>query len=289
MASISVTISDPVLGVGESFRERHRLLPAGAWSGYTSRTNATFSITGLTEGRYELEISFVQADGTICPAVSRYYDVVEPPEEEPYECPDFTVTQVLNPNRIKIEYTGGVGVPPCGYKIEYRVGTGAYQPTNYATLPASPFYINLPFGGSTIHVRITANQCNGSIVCYEDDVTAPPAPVCEHMTGFDYIVTPLEQPMQKRKAYTITLTATTQSTPTPTTAATFTITQGFAVSPAVPWVGTFPVTGLSPTAFSVTFTVYHNFPFGSPTPPVYWVLTFNDACGYLHNINVDYP
>lgn len=285
MASVTVRISSPLLDGGEKFIERHRLLPLGAFSSFTDRTNAPFTVTGLVDGTYQFEISFVKADGTICPPVFKTYDVIGE-EPEVYECPEFTVTQEIQPARLKIEYTTGTGVPTCGYKVEYRTATGGYIGVTYAVLPASPFYVTLPLSDDLI-VRITANQCNGSVICFEDDVPEPPIAPCTPMTDFEYLVVPSEEPMQKRKKYTITLTATQSSTPT--TSAVFTIEQGFTLAPAVQWTGAFPRSGISPTAFSQTFVVYHNFPYGAPTPPVYWVIKFNDACGTLHNIIVDYP
>jgi hypothetical protein len=280
MASVSITISNPTLGVGEKFVERHRLLPSGTFTAWTDRTNLPF-VLSLTEGLWEIEIAFVKADGTQCTAVRRTVETVDPPV--------FTVIQLTNPARLSVSYTGGTGTSPCGYRIEYRaVGTTTWAGVNYATIPASPFPIALPIVGKDIEYRIMANQCNGYTICDDGTAEYPAPPECVEMSGFDYIVTPIEQPMQGKKAYRVTLTATTQST-VPTTSASFRIDQGYTLAPALPWGTTFPVTGISATAFSVTFVVYHNFPYGAPTPPIYWVLKFNDACGYLHNINIDYP
>lgn len=296
MASVLITISNPTLGVGESFRERHRLLPAGAWSSYTTRTNAPFGLT-LTEGEWEIEIALVQDDGTVCPAVFRRVNVIEPeapdpPDPpEPYECPDFTVTQLANPSKLMITYSGGTPATACGYKVEYYAGFSPYKTVNYATLPASPFYVAIPYINKSVHVRITANSCNGSIVCFEADIPAPAPEPCVPLNAFDYQIEQITgQPLQKQTKYRVTITATSplQST-IPTTSTTLNIVQGYTLFPANPWTASIPKTGISPTLFSVTFEVYHNYPYSAPTPPIYWSVSFVDGCGKSHLISVEFP
>lgn len=285
MADLSITITTPTLSAGESFRERHRLLPAGAWSSYVSRTNSIFTLTGLTAGTYQFEFSLLRADGTICPATYKTYTVVE---EESYTCPSFTITQVLSPDRIKIEYTGGSGTPPCGYNIRYSAsGSGVFANVHYATLPASPFYINVPVTGKALQVQVLADQCDGSTVCYDASVPYPPKAPCTPLSGLDWEITPIEGQFQNKKKFAITITASSQST-IPTTNVTVNAAQTNVISPSVRWNATLPITGISPTAFSMSVTLEFNISIGT-VPAYYWVISFVDACGFNHVLSVQYP
>lgn len=294
MPNVSVTISNPTLALGESFKERHRLLPSGAWSAYTTRTNAPFTLS-LTAGTWEMEVYVLQADGTICPSTTRTINVVEPPSEDPYTCPDFTVTFLTNPTRISITYTGGTGTPDCGYQVRYKkAGSSTWgTPILYATLPVSPFTVYLP-SLQSYDVQILANQCDGFNICEEVTVSPPAPPECVGLSGFDFTIQPIENPQSQQKKFQLTITATTQST-IPTTSITAIATQTYNLLPSLPWTGSSPITGISPTAFSFTMILYYNgytngarLP-ASTTYPYTWEVSFVDACGKTHRIMIDYP
>lgn len=294
MPNVSVTISRPTLGVGESFKERHRLLPSGAWSTYTSRTNGTFTLS-LTAGTWEIQVYLEKADGTICPETTTTTTVVEPPSEDPYVCPDFTTTFLTNPARISISYTPGTGTPACGYQVRYKkTGTSTWgSPILYPTLPTSPFTIYLP-SLQSYDVQILANQCDGFDICYEETVS-PPAPTeCVGLSGFDFSVQEIENPQSQQKKFQLTITASTQST-IPTTSITAIATQTYNLLPSLPWSGSSPITGISPTAFSFTMILYYNgytngarLP-ASTTYPYRWEVSFVDGCGKTHRILINYP
>lgn len=111
MAELTVTIPYPILTAGQSFKVRYRALPAGGFSAPSSRTNAAFTITGLTAGtQYEFEIIVVNADASECPPTFWYGT----PQDE-YSCDVFTVTQsgdgVSAPYVLNITYTGSPPTP----------------------------------------------------------------------------------------------------------------------------------------------------------------------------------
>lgn len=167
---VTIQINIPVLVGLEKFKTRYREAPSGAWSSYVDRTNTAFTLTGLTDGNYELEVIFVKADGTECPATYREFTVVTPAD-----CAEFTAEIVQNGNLfiLQISYTipSPYVTPPCGYKITYGGTT-----VSYASLPASP--IQIPVPNATIQVVITANGCNGNEVeCFNQDIPAID-PVC---------------------------------------------------------------------------------------------------------------
>lgn len=293
MADLNIQINDPVLQLGEKFVVRYRLLPSGSFSSWTNRTNSAFTITGLSAGQYEIEIAFVKADGTQCPSVFEYYDVVVP--LSPFSCPAFTVSQLANPARLSITYTGGSGTAACGYTIEYRKNsTGAFSRVTFPTLPASPITLALPSGNASYQVRILSNACDGYLVCYDGVIGSPEPPECTGLSGLSFSVKDLENPQSQQKKFLLTVTATTQST-IPTTSITANAVQAYNLLPSLPWTGSSPITGISPTAFSFTMVLYFNgFTNGARLPasstyPYTWDISFVDACGKTHRIFVDYP
>lgn len=179
MADITITINNPVLVAGQKFKVRYRLLPAGAFTAYVDRTNAPFTLTGLSAGIYEIEYITVLVGDVECPAITGTFEIVE------FECLTFTVTQEESPYRLKIEYTlpGGYVQPACGWNIGYQdvsggVGVGGFANVAFNPLPASPIYINIPGALRDLNVRFTANQCDGvAEICQEGIIPAPePAP-----------------------------------------------------------------------------------------------------------------
>jgi hypothetical protein len=287
MASLTITINTPALTSGQYFKERHRQLPAGAWSSVTNRSNAAFTITGLTPGDYQFEFILVKADGTNCQSKYYSYTVTEAQE---FECIDFTVIQLTNPDKLKITYSLPVGytAPACGYTVSYKIAgsINAYAVTRYTTLPASPFYIPLPFGGQDLDVRITADQCEAAKICFDENVPKPVIPPCGQMGNFKFTITPLEGNNQfGNRTFRCTLTGT-QST-VPTTGISLIAKQDNVISPAVAWTNTTPITGISPTAFSISFILQFNHSVGI-VPVYYWEVSFVDGCGKTQLVQLNY-
>ncbi|RYE25466.1 MAG: hypothetical protein EOP51_04065 [Sphingobacteriales bacterium] len=287
MASLTITINTPALTSGQYIKERHRQLPAGAWSSVTNRTNATFTLAGITPGDYQFEFILVKADGTNCQAKYYTYTVTEAQE---FECITFTVTQQSNPDKLKIAYTLPVGyvAPACGYTVGYRIGhTGAYIETRYTALPASPFYIPLPFGGQDLDVRITADQCDAAKICFDETVPKPPVVPCSPMGNFKFTITPLEGNNQfGNRTFKCTLTGTQSSTPT--TAITLHLTQVYVVAPATAWSTVLTLSGLPTSSFSISFNLTFNHNIGLVNT-YYWDASFVDACGFNQLIHLNYP
>lgn len=178
MANITLTIPLPILTGSQYFKTRYRLLPAGAWSSNVNRTNAHFTITGLTAGSYQLEAILVNSDNSECPATYIPFTVVED-----FDCIDFDTTLVQSGSlyRLDITYTlpGGFTNPACGWDIIVTDATGT-KTIPYSTLPVSGT-ISVAVSNIAMLVRVRANLCNGDYkYCHEEDVS-PIAPSCTPM------------------------------------------------------------------------------------------------------------
>lgn len=176
MADITITIPAPTLTAGQYFKERHRQLPSGGWSGYTNRNNAPFTITGLSNGDYEFEFVLVNADGTQCPAVYRTYTLI--PD---YDCISFAseMKKVNGLFHIEVTYTlpPGHTDPACGWEIEYILNGNA-QKFTLATLPAGGV-IKIPCTNDPGIIYVRALMCNGRTkICHSNDITNFPTPPC---------------------------------------------------------------------------------------------------------------
>lgn len=177
MADLTITIPAPTLTTGQYFKERHRQLPSGAWGSYTNRTNAAFTITGLTPGDYEFEFILVNADETHCPPVYRTYTLIGD-----YECITFAseMKKVGSLYHIEITYTlpPGHTDPACGWEVEY-IQNGMSSKFTYTNLPASGI-IKIPCQNIGTVLYIRALLCNGrSKDCHVNDVQAFNDPPCQ--------------------------------------------------------------------------------------------------------------
>lgn len=164
MADVTIQIDTPVLIVGEKFKVRYRESPSGAWSAYQDETNAAFTISGLSDGYYDLEVILVKADGSECPATYKTFEVVTE-----FPCWDFDAEMIEDNGFyfIQVTYspTSPWVYPDCGFEI--KIGNTTIP---YLTLPASPFL--LPVSNVATTLTITANSCNNNkVVCFEDDIT----------------------------------------------------------------------------------------------------------------------
>lgn len=213
MADITVKIPAPILTAGQYFKERHRQLPGGAWSGYSTRSNLPFTISGLSEGDHQMEFILVNADATECSAVYRTFTVVGE-----YECITFS-SQLVEDNGvyyIEVTYTLPVGYtdPPCGWEVEWQPAGGAAQTIKYNALSASGIIkIQTANTGGVLYVQ--AQLCNGRTKqCHVNDLVAIPDPPCTGMTGLAATIVEELQP-DGTYAYFVVITFA-QSTPATT-------------------------------------------------------------------------
>lgn len=182
MADITINIPAPVLTAGQYFKERHRQLPSGGWGSYTSRSNAPFTVTGLSAGDYEFEFILVNADETECPAVYRRHTLITD-----YECISFAseMKKINGVYLVEITYTlpPGFTDPVCGWEVELIQNGSTTNKFTYATLPVSGV-IKIPCANIAGLLYIRANMCNGRIKnCHGNDVAHFPDPPCVPMTG----------------------------------------------------------------------------------------------------------
>lgn len=174
MPNVTLTISTPVLGVGEVFRTRYRLLPNGAYTSNVDRDNNPFTLVGLSAGQYEMEVIHVLADGTVCEAIIKPFEVVAD-----YTCQIFTPVIVQNGQLFNLQITyGTVTNPPCGFHIKIT-GATTNKIVNYSPLPASPLLI--PVANEQLQVEVIADLCNQKTKHCLDTIVNPIEPTCTPM------------------------------------------------------------------------------------------------------------
>lgn len=187
MADITINIPAPALTAGQYFRERRRKLPSGAWSGYTNRTNAAFTVTGLSVGDYEFEFILVNADGTQCPATYRKHTLIED-----FTCISFTsqMKKVNGLYHVEVTYTlpPGFTNPTCGWEVEFLQNGNTVNKFTYTALPTGGV-IKIPCANVSGLLYIRAQLCNGRVkVCHGNDVGYIPEPPCVPMSDVNISV-----------------------------------------------------------------------------------------------------
>lgn len=190
MANLTVSIPSPVLQGSEKFKVRYRLLPSGSFSASADKFTNTFVLTGLSEGRYEIEVIFVTEDATECPAVYYEYEIV--PE---FTCWDFEAVQEEYPAnsglyRIRLDFSGGTQ-PQCGWQVSVTPLGGTASVYTYPTLPASNT-VNISIPNNSIYtITVTALLCGGNDKeCYSvNTVPVPTPPTCTGASIFDTQIT----------------------------------------------------------------------------------------------------
>lgn len=168
MATVQITISSPTLVGAEKFKTRYRKLPSGAWSSYVDRTNAAFSLVGLDDyADYQLEIIFVDADGTECPAKYEYFTTYADAD-----CLTFSPSIQCEDNVafLQLDYTfpSPYTIPPCGYIIRITqngVTTTINKPSGF-NIVGQEFYTLA--SADDIRLEISKNLCNGIELFCED-------------------------------------------------------------------------------------------------------------------------
>lgn len=283
MPDLNVTIPLPILGVGEKFKVRQRLLPSGAFSAYVDRTNAQFTLTGLSVGTYEFEVIVVTASAIECDPAYFYKEIL--PE---FTCWDFTASMIESPANsglyyIELGLSGGTQ-PPCGWEIEYVQG-GTTKSVIYPTLSGSS--IRIPVNNLSTQVTVFALLCNGNEKqCYTVTVSVLPDPP-DPCVGVVIEDTLLVEPPEIGLPYSLYIQFT-DSTPHTNNA-------------HIIWqqLGT-PVTTGNPLDFG--FFIFPNYLWGGIAPnlniwlnqlypvPTIGVITYQvrflDQCGTWHTFNV---
>lgn len=191
MPNVSITIPYPVLQSGQSFNVRYRELPSGSWVDISPKTNAQFTISGISAGDYELEVrlNLGGSPAQLCPPVLQRFYV-----EEEYGCPEIDsaeITRSGQQSQIVITATPAGNTYPCGYQIEYTA-LGASFGTWIRRNPfPSTLSIPVPTPPSDYTVRIFGVPCSGSanVLCWEDTLEAPETcdPITVQSPGASYV------------------------------------------------------------------------------------------------------
>lgn len=272
MADITVTIPAPILTTGQIFKVRYRQLPSGTWSAYSTRSNLPFTITGLTEGEYQLEFILVNADATECGAVYRNYTIVEE-----FQCISFSSQLVENDGLYHIELTytlpGGYTDPACGWEVDWLpAGSASSSIIPYAALPVSGT-IKIPTQNIGGVLRVRALQCGGNDKeCHVNDITQIAIPPCQPIINSNMSIVEEIQP-DGTCAYFLVITFT-QSVPA-TTAPILSYGQyGNASLPPDHYYGTL---NISPTTTKIKHKLRPGLGEGQQTMEYHVSLT--DACG----------
>lgn len=167
---LTITIPQPVLVSGETFKVRYRTHPAGSWTTLSpNKTNSPFTVTGLSAGVYDFEFTLVRNSSPLveCDPVIKTFTVVE--ESDCIEA-EGAIPRNGDIYTLTITYTGTANA--CYYEVEYGPVGGPLQVALYNTLPASPF--TLPASNASYSVVIRACDCNGTCKkCYEGTVDPP--------------------------------------------------------------------------------------------------------------------
>lgn len=166
---VTIQINDPVLQTTEYFLVRYRLLPNGVWVDVGIQSNASFVISGLSDGDYELEVRFVNEEGVVCPAVTRPFTVSEDPPPDECLCPEISELYIIrkcdDTSLIHIAFSSmGNGI--CQFDVTYtQWGGGAPQTISYTPNTLPPFIdITIPNNSSAIAPTVTTllSCCDGT-------------------------------------------------------------------------------------------------------------------------------
>lgn len=153
-------------------------MPSGSWNSYVNRTNAPFTLTGLSASQYQLEVILVKADGTNCAPVYKTFTLVGD-----YDCTKITFNgQIVKPTaatqEMHISYTklSGYADPSCGWRVVYIQNGNTY--TYIPTLTGTSGTIKISLGSTNgLVLYMEADLCNGKTKrCHVQDVlySAPP-------------------------------------------------------------------------------------------------------------------
>lgn len=166
----TITIGQPILQPGEHFEASYALLPNGVPVDVGDETNAPFTITGLSDGDYQLTVVYVRADGSECDPTVTGFTVAR----YGCECPAIDELYVQRSCKggaiIHVSFSG-TGDDICSYIISYsNFGSTVLVPVQYAVLPQS---IDIPIpdngvGGAPlfgVSVMCCDSLCGGITKC----------------------------------------------------------------------------------------------------------------------------
>lgn len=181
MATVTITIPFPFIVPPAHFNVRYRPVGSATWINIASQNNLPFNIAGIAPGNYELGVSYVQDDGTVCAEVLYPFTVVDV-----CECITIGAAAVRRevpggPVYIILPYSGSVA-PLCGVIVKY--GPGGYPPGVITKgsvvinpMPVSPIKVPVP-QLIPYEVEVWTNCCDGNEQeCYNATVPADPEPV----------------------------------------------------------------------------------------------------------------
>lgn len=181
--NITITIPQPVLQSGQNFHVRYRLLPSGAWNDIGNKTNAAFTITGLADGDYELEVTVVDVDGhSDCPSIIYDFSLSSPACACLTDLNGVVLQATANQYQVKLTFTLPTTQPACGWKIDLTNPNGTITSSNYSTL-TSPLIIPVAVNGP-YYVSVYANCCENRLqLCGSVDMMPASTVTC---TGAEF-------------------------------------------------------------------------------------------------------
>ncbi len=176
---VTIQISDPVLIGAEHFNVSYFVLPNGSPVDISPKTNAPFVISGLSAGSYQLNVSFVTADGVICSPVTQVFTVTADPPTDTCVCLSFSELYVQKncdgTANMHVAFAGSGGGACGGYSLSYTGYNGTSPNTINYTSTALPPYVDIPLSntiGTTPNVSLVIHCCNQSdLTCFNGSVT----------------------------------------------------------------------------------------------------------------------
>lgn len=169
----NITITEPALMAGEHFEVRYRQLPSGSWNVFPDQMDNDFTIPDLTEGNYQVEITFVKSDGTLCDAIT--YNFTVPPDPVIPDCDCPTVSNVYIQRGCDRVLTLHADIDTsdltaCNYQVIYSQA-GNSNTINYQTIPDE---LNITLNTTenvTLIIRAYCCELENWLECYNENVT----------------------------------------------------------------------------------------------------------------------
>lgn len=286
MPNVTLQINLPILTAGEKFKTRYRELPGGSFTSNVDRTNAQFTLTGISAGQYVMEVIYVRASGEECPPTYQYFDVIAD-----YTCPDVTaqVLQSGNTFYLHISYSTPTA-PACGWKIIYT-HNNVTKTVTYTNLPGTFVNIPLPSNGA-VSLIVRADLCGGKYKdCFDDDVEAA-STLCTPMVLVHAELIYNGPTASVPNSYYIRVQLINSTPTTPTYV--FSYQETSATAPLPPDSGNFTYNGASlaaAQAFLYSWQVFPNSQFKNTSNggEVFYNGNIIDGCGVSHPFSVQLP
>jgi len=171
----TVTIGSPTLNPGDYFYIRYRQLPGGAWVDVGAIDTNTFTLNNLADGNYELEVTYVFANGKECNPVVIPFTVDSDPPVVECDCLILSGVYVNKDcdNIITINATVATPYPDnCGVRITYSYNGGADTVVNYTNLNL-PNQLTIPIQSTNnVKLKVEVLCCENEqwMVCYDSTI-----------------------------------------------------------------------------------------------------------------------